>query len=56
MVRLQCDCKDHGFVVASLRGLLGGKNQRGLLFIVLSEKMGWSLVEGQAAYYMVYSI
>ena len=28
MVRLKRNCKDDGFVVASLRGLLDGRNQR----------------------------
>ena len=28
VVRLKWDCKDDGFVVASLRGLLDGRNQR----------------------------
>ena len=27
MVRLKCNCRDCGFVVASLRGLLGGRKQ-----------------------------
>ena len=39
VVRLKCNCKDDGFVVASLRGLLDGRNQRDILYIILSEKI-----------------